>query len=260
MVGLILKLRAFHESLEEKVHQRTVLLTEEMAKREFLEKALLAASEREQRRIGQDLHDSLCQHLTGTALAGRVLTESLHSRLLPEAVDADRIVCLVEEGIDLAKRLAQGLVPIELEMEGLSVALDRFAHDTSRRFKIECRFEAPDHIFIEDSAVALHLYRVAQEATSNAIRHGNAKSVLIRVILTEEGICLCIEDDGLGFQSGSLPNQAGMGIQIMRHRIAMIGGSFSLTKLQRGVLVKCFLSESDSNKFKIKDLNEFTSV
>src|SRR5580765_1872283 len=99
VVWILTSLRRLHEELENKVQQRTVALTQEMAERARLEKELVEVSEREQMRIGQDLHDSLCQHLTGTALAGQVLGEKLAAKSLPEAADANKVVDLVEEGI-----------------------------------------------------------------------------------------------------------------------------------------------------------------
>ena len=111
IVWLLTRLRSFQRELEAKVRHRTVALEREMSERRRLEEELLQISEREQRRIGHDLHDSLCQHLTATALAGQVLTERLGGKTLPEAADASRVVEMVEEGIDLARNLARGLVP-----------------------------------------------------------------------------------------------------------------------------------------------------
>src|SRR5271165_1988590 len=112
-----------------------------MAERERLERELLEISEREQRRIGHDLHDSLCQHLTGAALAGQVLEEKLAARRLPEAGDASKVVELVEEGISLSRKLAKGLHPIEMEAEGLMQALEELVATSTELFKVSCRFE-----------------------------------------------------------------------------------------------------------------------
>ena len=242
VVGALSNLRSLQNRLEAKVRARTAALTTEMAKRELLEKELLAVSEREQQRIGHDLHDSLCQHLTGTALAGQVLGGKLAAQARPEAADAQRIVALVEEGIALARSLARGLAPVELEAEGLAVALREFAKNTAERFKIDCRFAAPHPAPIDDLATALHLFRIAQEATANAIRHGHAKQVLISLSAVREGLRLTIQDDGCGLPD-TLPEPRGMGLHIMQHRAAMIGATLAVRREPPGPVVSCFLAE-----------------
>ena len=111
VVWLLASLRSLQRDLEATVRERTQALRHEMAERQRLEEEILQISEREQRRIGHDLHDSLCQHLTATALAGQVLGERLAAKSLPEAADAGKVVELVEDGITLARNLARGLYP-----------------------------------------------------------------------------------------------------------------------------------------------------
>lgn len=130
VVWLLSSLRSFHRELEATVRQRTQALTQEMAERQRLEEEILRVSERERRSIGHDLHDSLCQHLTGTALAGQVLGERLAAKSLPEAADAEKVVGLVEEGITLARNLARGLYPVDVEAGGL---MDAFQEPGSER-------------------------------------------------------------------------------------------------------------------------------
>ena len=241
VVWLLHRLRTFQEELAEQVRDRTAALTEEMAERERLERELLEISEREQRRIGQDLHDGLCQHLTGTTLAGQVLEEKLAAQNLPEARDAHQLVALVEDGIHLSRRLAKGLYPVEVEADGLMLALDEYAAITSELFKTRCRFECDLPVLIHDAATAGHLYRMAQEAVRNAIKHGKAKNILIRLEASEEGLLLSIKDDGCGLPK-SLPKDRGMGLRIMAHRAAMIGGRFSaLADPTGGTLISCAL-------------------
>lgn len=240
IVEVLTNLRTLHDQLEAKVSGRTAALTEEMRKREELEKELLAVGERERRRIGHDLHDSLCQHLTATALAGEVLGEKLAVRSLPEEHDARRVVALVEEGIALARRLARGLAPVELEAEGLMAAFREFAQTTSERFKIDCRFEAPHPVLIRDTTTSTHLFRIAQEAVSNAIKHGRARRVSISLLLDEGTIYLEVRDDGEGFRPPG-PENHGMGLHIMQHRAAMIGASFAIQKEPPGTVLTCKL-------------------
>jgi signal transduction histidine kinase len=132
VVWLLASLRSLHLELEARVEQRTQALRREMAERQRLEESILQRGEREQRQMGHDLHDNLCQHLTATALAGQVLEERLAARSLPEAADATKIVALVEEGIDLARNVARGLYPVEMEAEGLMTAFRELARQRSQ--------------------------------------------------------------------------------------------------------------------------------
>jgi signal transduction histidine kinase len=223
------------------VQQRTSALTEEMAERQRLESELLEISEREQRRIGQDLHDGLCQHLTGATLAGQVLEEKLAAQHLPEANDANKVVELVEEGINLSRKLAKGLHPVEMEADGLMLALEEYAATTSELFKVSCRFDCDLPVLIHDTATAGHLFRIAQEAVGNAIKHGRAKNISIRLDATEEATVLTVKDDGVGLPE-SLPKNHGMGLRIMAHRSGMIGGVFSAHRAgPGGTLIICEL-------------------
>jgi signal transduction histidine kinase len=204
-----------------------------MAERQRLEEEILTISEREQRRIGHDLHDSLCQHLTATALAGQVLGERLAAKSLPEAADAGKVVELVEEGINLARNLARGLYPVEMEAEGLMAAFEELADNITRRAKVPCVFECDNPVLIHDDAMATHLYRIAQEAVHNALRHGKPKRIGISLSERDARVTLTVEDDGVGLPEDS-HESGGLGIRIMEHRAAMIGGSFAIEPTATG--------------------------
>ena len=241
VVWLLSRLRSFHDFLETQVRQRTAALTEEIAERERLERELLDISEREQRRIGQDLHDSLCQHLTGATLAGQVLEEKLAALNLPLAADANKVVELVEEGINLSRGLAKGLYPVEIEADGLMLALEEFAATSGRLFRVNCRFECDLPVLIHDPATAGHLYRIAQEAVGNAIKNGKARNILIQLEVNEENTVLSIQDDGSGLPE-TLPKNRGIGLRIMAHRSTMIGAVFAARRGETGgTLVTCEL-------------------
>ena len=240
IVEVLANLRTLQDQLEARVAERTRDLTEEMHKREEAEKELLAAGERERRRIGQDLHDSLCQHLTATAMAGQVLGEKLAGRSLPEEADARRLVTLVEDGIVLARSLARGLAPVELEAEGLMAAFRDLATTTTGNFHIDCLFEAPHPVLVDDSTISTHLFRIAQEAVSNAIKHGRARRVTIGLSQEADDILLEVRDDGSGFREPPLNGQ-GMGLHIMRHRAAMIGAKLAIRRAPPGTVLSCRL-------------------
>jgi signal transduction histidine kinase len=239
VVWLLSSLRLLNKELESKVRQRTEALTQEMLERARLEKEILEVSEREQRRIGHDLHDSLCQHLTGTALAGQVLGEKLASKALPEAADANKIVELIESGITLARNLARGIFPLQMEAEGLMAAFEELANNIASISKIACVFERDSPVVIRDAAIATHLYRIAQEAISNAIRHGKAKRIGISLWEQAGVVTLTIEDDGVGLPEIWQRGQ-GLGTRIMAHRAAMIGAALALEPNPTGgTLVRC---------------------
>jgi signal transduction histidine kinase len=241
VVWLLASLRSLQKDLENKVRQRTTALTQEMAERERLEKEILEVSEREQRRIGHDLHDNLCQHLTGTALAGQVLQEKLAARSLPEAKDANRIVELVEDGITLTRNLARGIYPVEMEGGGLVAAFQELTANITKTSKVTCVFEYDSPVLIHDAATATHLYRIAQEAVSNAIRHGKAGRIGIALGNRDGRVILIVEDDGTGLPDNWQKGQ-GLGTRIMAHRAAMMNASFSIEPNPTGgTLVECSL-------------------
>jgi signal transduction histidine kinase len=249
VVSLLARLRALYGQLEARVKQRTTALTDEMAERERIERELLEISEREQRRIGRDLHDSLGQHLTGVALAGQVLEEKLTTQGRPEAADANKVVELVEEGISLSRKLAKGLHPVEMEADGLMQALEDLAAISSDLFKVVSRFECDSPVLIRDTVASAHLYRIAQEAISNAVKHGKARTITILLETLDDGISLTIKDDGAGLPD-ALPQTAGMGLRIMAHRASIIGATFQARRGDSGgTIVSCVLRhKQDSNK------------
>ena len=239
VVKALTSLRRLHNELEERVRQRTIALASEMQERARLEKEILEVSEREQRRIGHDLHDSLCQHLTATAMAGQVLGEKLAARSLPETEDAKKIVKLMEDGISLTRNLAHGISPVEMEAEGLVMALRELAANIYTMSKIRCTFVCDPPPLIHDTNTATHLYRIAQEAINNAIRHGKAKQIVMSFSDHRGRVELTIEDDGEGLPDDWQKNR-GLGTRIMAHRAAMIGGTFSIEPNPTGgTFVKC---------------------
>jgi signal transduction histidine kinase len=212
VVWLLSRLRQTHQTLEQRVKERTASLSSELTERRRLENEILAIGEREQRRIGLDIHDSLCQHLTGTALAEQFLVEKLAARDAPEVSDANRVVGLIEDAISMAHGIASGLFPLEGDGEGLPAALAELAAHFSSRFKVACRFYLAEPLHIQDTVVANHLYRIAQEAVNNAIRHGRASKIDITLGKDGSGLALVIADDGSGIPANK-PIQQGMGLR-----------------------------------------------
>jgi signal transduction histidine kinase len=240
---LLTRLRTSTSELESRVQERTAALTGLIVERERLEHELLEISEREQRRIGHDLHDSLGQHLTGAALACQVLEQKLAVRHAVEASDAQKVVELVEEGIALSRSLAKGLHPIELKAEGLMQALEELASTSATLFMISCRFDCESPVLIDDPATSGHLYRIAQEAISNAVKHGKARNVVLHLETLEDGILLQVIDDGVGLPAGPAQSH-GMGMRIMAHRADMIGAVLRVRRGESvGTIISCVLQQ-----------------
>jgi signal transduction histidine kinase len=241
LIQLLLYVRALAHGLEMRVLERTVDLRKEIAARERLERELLEVGARERRQLGFDLHDGLCQHLTGTALAVQVLKEKLTRKGAPEAAEAAKAVDLTEDGIALSRKLAKGLQPVEMHAGGLMQALQEFAAATTELFKISCRFDCDAPLLLSDVSTADHLYHLAREATANAIKHGHARNVVIGLEERDEGSFLTVIDDGTGMPD-PLPKSRGMGLTIMAQRAKLIGASFTIQAANpRGTLVSCCL-------------------
>ncbi|MBE7498345.1 MAG: sensor histidine kinase [Verrucomicrobiaceae bacterium] len=243
MVWSLQRLHTFQRHLEKRVEERTAALRDEIQERKKLEQALLEVSEREQRRIGHDLHDSLCQHLTSAALAGQVLCDKLRAQDVKEAADCQQLVGIVEEGIDLARSLARGLAPVELDVLGLTATLRELARTTTQRSKMSCVFEMPQEVILVDTEAVVHLFRIAQEAVNNAVRHSAATTITIALHNTLEGVEMLVDDDGSGIPPATM-RKSGMGLHIMRHRASMMGARFEITALKKGSRVRVVLPGS----------------
>jgi len=210
--------------------------------RKQLEQAILESSVREQRRIGQDLHDGLGQHLTGIAFLSKVHEQKLADKAVPDAADAAKIVGLVNEAIYKTRQLARGLLPVLLDSFGLMSALQQWASEVEELFHIECRFHCEEPVLNLDETCATHLYHVAQEAVHNAIEHGRATHIVIGLSAGEEGGVLTVLDNGCGIPD-VLPNQTGMGLRIMKYRAGMVGGTLRVERgAGHGTLITCTFS------------------
>lgn len=204
-----------------------------------LEKQLLEISSREQRRIGQDLHDVLGQQLTGLAFLARILQEKLIAQHLPEAEDATRISELIKQSISQTRALARGLCPIEAKAEGFMSALSAFAANIEQYYGIGCSFECPEPVLVQDVNAATHLYHIVQEATNNAIKHGKAKKVTIRLGRDVQTLYLHIADDGIGIDP-MRENGKGLGLSIMQYRAGLLGGCVEVKPhAEGGTIVVC---------------------
>lgn len=206
----------------------TVLVFNDLTSRRNLEKQISQASEREQRRIGQDLHDGICQHLAGVAFAAGTLQSELETMNLPkQAEKTASIGRLVREGIQQTKDLARGLYPMGIE-EGLDVALASLASTTRARLGIQCTYRQTGEGFKLDPNTAGHLYRISQEAVTNAVVHGKPENILIHLSRDADNLILEVSDDGTGIGTARNP-ESGIGLQIMSYRADLVGAKMEVT-------------------------------
>lgn len=221
---------------------RILALARDVTDRHRLERAALEAAEQEARRIGRDLHDGLGQHLTGMAFLAKGLESSLSDRGLPEAAEAHEIVKLVKEAVGHSRALAHGLAPVGVHGTELAPALENLAERTRDVFNIECEFEGEDVARVPDDATATAFYRIAQEATNNALKHGNASRITISLSDDDElGLRLRIEDDGQGLPL-SRPSE-GLGLRLMKLRAETVGATMAIGNVSEegGTRVECTL-------------------
>jgi PAS domain S-box-containing protein len=219
--------------------------------RKQLEREILEISDREQRRIGHDLHDGLCQHLAGIEMLSQVLEKKLAKKNKDGAQRAGEIAKNVREAIGQTRSLARGLSPVTLESEGLASALHELAVNAEKMFGAKCDCACDPDVQIQNHAMATHLFRLAQEAVSNAVKHGKAKEISIQLKAERARIHLSVSDNGLGFAPETKAKSNGMGLRIMKFRTGMIGGTLSIERNHLGGMdVICSAPNSSSATFK----------
>lgn len=204
-----------------------VRLGERETERKRLEREVLETTERERRRIGQDLHDGLGQKLTAASLATSGLITALGSAapaLLPQAENLGRQLL---DSITEVRALSHGLAPVALEDDGLTHALHELAEATARTTGVRCVFECPQPVRVPDAALAGHLYRIAQEAVNNALKHATPHELRIGLEQHDGHLLLEVDDDGDGLPE-TLAAGGGIGLRIMRHRAQLVGGTFTI--------------------------------
>lgn len=214
-------------------------LIHDVTNEKLREKEIVEITSREQTRIGQDIHDGLGQHLTGISFLSRALEQKLLGRSLPEAKDAAEICRLVIQTLSHSRSLARGLFPVELEGHGLVSALKELATEIEKVFGVTCIVECPEDLVIEDRVRATHLFRLAQEAMNNSMKHGKARRIVVRLERLNGSAALSISDDGIGLRDSNGPNH-GLGLRIMNYRAQKLGGALDISVAPSGgVSVRC---------------------
>jgi signal transduction histidine kinase len=240
------ELQKSKELLEHRVHQRTQELRianktmkDEIARRKGLEGEILEISDREQQRLGQELHDGLCQHLTAVAFMARSVAMRLKNHRVIDAADIEKIAQLVNDAATDTRNLSRALHRIDVDAAGLVDAL----RDLVDReiWRVPCRLEFKPSFHIENDIAAGELYRIAREAVINANKHSQAREIVIRLERVESEMVLRVIDDGIGFSS-ELKTKRGLGAHIMSYRARLIGARLEIDSPKgRGTRVSCYL-------------------
>jgi signal transduction histidine kinase len=212
--------------------------------KEELQKELLHRAEAEQRRIGQDLHDTLGQQLLSIYFLCIVHKKKLTSRSIPEASDAAQIEELLNQAKTNLRKLSRGLYSADFESQGLGGAIKDMAENVREMSSIPCRFEGDTALRLPERSVSEHLYKLAQEAVSNAVKHSFAKTITVSLARNDHQVVLTVRDDGVGL-SPSADEAGGLGLRTMRYRANVIGASLEVRPHEQGgTIVTCSVNVS----------------
>ncbi len=223
-------------------HQQALVAAR--AEHERLEKEILAAGERERQGIGADLHDNLGQQLTALELMCTALKEDAASH--PDlAKRLDAMGRMLRDAITQTRSLARGLVPVGSEPDALQNGLTELAERINALGRGQCRMVCPAPVLVADPVVAGHLYRIAQEAVNNAVKHARASRILIRLGETESEVTMEVSDDGAGMgREERARARRGLGLGVMHHRARVIGAELAIVSGRNGVVVNCRLPKT----------------
>jgi signal transduction histidine kinase len=209
----------------------------------LMEQELISISEREQVRIGRDLHDGLCQYLVAIAYTAGLLKQDLEKEASAKAGTAGEIADLLQDAVVRTRDVARGLSPVDSDEDGLASALEELASRTSKLMGISCFVIYPQTVSFPDNSLAVHLFRIAQEAVNNAAKHGHARSVIIALESGDTELSLRVSDDGRGFDPARVERR-GMGLNTMRYRAHMVGGRLDIEpNVPSGAVVICTIDK-----------------
>jgi hypothetical protein len=218
-------------------------IARDITERKTLQREILEIAALEQRRIGQELHDGIGQELTGLTMLTQRLVGELAGNDPPHASAATKIRSGLEQALSHVRAMSKGLVPVEIDSEGLMQALEDLAARTSEIHGIVCLFECQRPVAVADDQTAMHLYRMSQEAVTNAVKHGRPRQIVIRLLVEGGRTTLRVIDDGAGF-AASPEKVAGTGLRIMRYRADLIGAQLDISAARpQGTIVSCSVAE-----------------
>ena len=211
----------------------------EIARRQGLEGEILSVSDREQQRLGQELHDGLCQHLTAVAFMSSSIAMRLKNHRVIEVGDIEKIAQLVNDAATDTRNLSRALHRLDVDAAGLVNALQDLVD--REIWRTPCRLEVKPSFRIEDDAAAAHLYRIAREAVINANKHAQAREIIVKLQGSRREMVLHVFDDGVGLSDERKLKQ-GLGLHIMNYRAQLAGGRLEIdSQKNRGTRVSCYL-------------------
>jgi signal transduction histidine kinase len=212
----------------------------DITERKRLEREILEIAESERRRIGQDLHDGLGQQLTGIAFLSRILERNLEGVSAEHAAQMHRIADLVAQAINYTRNLSRMLSPVDIPADGFTDALRRLAESTSEFSHVECRLDCSGDLPLSSNSAATHLYRITQEALTNALKHASPTEIVIELLAQEKQGVLRITDNGKGISKSTAENSSGLGMRTMEYRSNVIGAALSVrARRGGGTIVEC---------------------
>ena len=245
-------LKKSKEMLEERVRERTrelrltnKELENEIKRRKSLEGEILEIADREQQRLGQELHDGICQHLTAVAFMARSVALRLKNHRVIEVSDIEKIAGLVNAAAADTRNLYRALHRVDID----AARLEDVLQDLVEReiWRTPCRLEIKASAHLDDDMAALSLYRIAREAVVNANKHAQAREIVVALERWRKGIVLSVTDNGVGFRNG-LNDAHGLGFHIMNYRARSIGGRLEIESPKHGgTRVACYLPDSAPN-------------
>lgn len=205
-----------------------------LEQRRQLEQDIVSVSEYEQQRIGQDLHDGLCQHLAAIGCAARVLADELQAQQVPGVKDAEMIEGAIQQAVLEARNLARGIFPVHVDRSGLSAALVDLGKTMSRLTGASIEVKDTVDVSVDQPDVSMHLYRIAQEAVANAVRHSGATRITVSMTASHGRLHLIVEDNGSGIGLPGRPQGEGMGLRTMRYRSQALGADLQIGPREGG--------------------------
>ena len=237
------EMKAHVQKITAELTQRNIALQEEIAERKRIEKEMLEITQKEQRRFGSQLHDGLCQELAGILMFVRSLTQKMEKHNQFDVAELNKISILLDGAVNQARATARGLYPGELEDVSLMHMLEDLVARTQSLSGISCVFHCPGPVLISEHNIATHLYKIAQEAVSNAVKHSQSQLIEVGLAQNDGYVTLSVKDNGTGFIQA--PSESmGIGLKIMKYRAHMMDARFQIESNEpHGVSLICTLKE-----------------
>lgn len=234
------EMHRLNSGLEVRIRERTAELESsnnelqrEILARKAVEAQLICISEREHRRVGYDLHDGVCQELSGVRYSLEAISKK-RRKGTPLRQQIDQLSGALERAVHHIRLLSRGLAPLELEGGNLAAALDELAANTSALFQVKCTVKCRGRSQRLENEKAINLFRIAQEAIQNAIKHGDATQIRVDLDLVEGALFITDNGNGIKDDAPAPARGNGMGLKIMRHRADAIQGTVVIERIPAG--------------------------